>query len=345
MEIKDIKVQGIRIVVNGVKLMWLTTYDLDEYDNSDRTYEEKFKNYLADVKAGVIKVTSAFSRNKNTPNKSIKQETEKKIESKVIDNPELFHKDNYFMFRRLSKFKDENGKIDSNKMLEYLMPFIEDEAKSYKHKFNKLVTLDLEEYISEMIVTLLETIKEIEASENRKDFKSTYIRRCDRNIGRLVRNSCNLSFLSDKQFEDFVDVTLNDEYKDLLNCVVMEYKYMYNNVVHTEDIYDYIDDINIKNMGYNNINSYMNTKLLKDDLDYVIKSLTDREIKILRLRFGFVDNIPKTLEEIGKEFGVTKDRIRQIEAKALRKLRDPNRSCRIKNYLGDFNSGEIMNPF
>ena len=60
MEIKDIKVQGIRIVVNGVKLMWLTTYDLDEYDNSDRTYEEKFKNYLADVKAGVIKVTSAL---------------------------------------------------------------------------------------------------------------------------------------------------------------------------------------------------------------------------------------------------------------------------------------------
>ena len=73
--------------------------------------------------------------------------------------------------------------------------------------------------------------------------------------------------------------------------------------------------------------------LLKEQLEEVLSSLTDREAKVLRLRFGLEDGRPRTLEEVGKEFDVTRERIRQIEAKALRKLRHPSRSKKLKDFL------------
>ena len=73
--------------------------------------------------------------------------------------------------------------------------------------------------------------------------------------------------------------------------------------------------------------------LLKEQLVEVLGTLTDREQKVLRLRFGLDDGRARTLEEVGKEFNVTRERIRQIEAKALRKLRHPSRSRKLKDYL------------
>lgn len=73
--------------------------------------------------------------------------------------------------------------------------------------------------------------------------------------------------------------------------------------------------------------------MLKEQLEDVLKTLTTREAKVLRLRFGLEDGRPRTLEEVGKEFDVTRERIRQIEAKALRKLRHPSRSKKLKDYL------------
>ena len=73
--------------------------------------------------------------------------------------------------------------------------------------------------------------------------------------------------------------------------------------------------------------------LLKEQLVEVLSTLTDREQKVLRLRFGLEDGRARTLEEVGKEFNVTRERIRQIEAKALRKLRHPSRSRKLKDYL------------
>ena len=73
--------------------------------------------------------------------------------------------------------------------------------------------------------------------------------------------------------------------------------------------------------------------LLQDQLQEVLDTLTDREQKVLRLRFGLDDGRARTLEEVGKEFNVTRERIRQIEAKALRKLRHPSRSRKLKDYL------------
>lgn len=73
--------------------------------------------------------------------------------------------------------------------------------------------------------------------------------------------------------------------------------------------------------------------LLREQLDEVLSTLTDREQKVLRLRFGLDDGRARTLEEVGYAFGVTRERIRQIEAKTLRKLRHPNRSKKLKDYL------------
>lgn len=73
--------------------------------------------------------------------------------------------------------------------------------------------------------------------------------------------------------------------------------------------------------------------VLKEQLNEVLDTLTDREQKVLRLRFGLDDGRARTLEEVGKEFNVTRERIRQIEAKALRKLRHPSRSKKLKDYL------------
>ena len=73
--------------------------------------------------------------------------------------------------------------------------------------------------------------------------------------------------------------------------------------------------------------------LLKEQLAEVLSTLTEREQKVLKLRFGLEDGRPRTLEEVGKVFQVTRERIRQIEAKALRKLRYPGKSNKLKDYL------------
>ncbi len=78
---------------------------------------------------------------------------------------------------------------------------------------------------------------------------------------------------------------------------------------------------------------YANNQLLKDEINNVLQGLTEREEKVLRLRFGLYDGRTRTLEEVGKEFNVTRERIRQIEAKALRKLKHPTRSKRLRDFV------------
>jgi RNA polymerase primary sigma factor len=73
--------------------------------------------------------------------------------------------------------------------------------------------------------------------------------------------------------------------------------------------------------------------MLQEQLSRVLESLSERERKVIELRFGLLDGHPRTLEEVGREFGVTRERIRQIESKTLCKLRHPSRSGKLKDYL------------
>jgi RNA polymerase primary sigma factor len=73
--------------------------------------------------------------------------------------------------------------------------------------------------------------------------------------------------------------------------------------------------------------------LLQEQLESVLHTLSEREKKVIQLRFGLVDGHPRTLEEVGREFGVTRERIRQIESKTLSKLRHPSRSQKLRDYL------------
>jgi RNA polymerase primary sigma factor len=75
-------------------------------------------------------------------------------------------------------------------------------------------------------------------------------------------------------------------------------------------------------------------RLLQDSLDHLLHDLSDRERQVIVLRFGLADGVPRTLEEVGQAFGVTRERIRQIESKTLMKLRNPSRAAELRDYLG-----------
>ena len=93
---------------------------------------------------------------------------------------------------------------------------------------------------------------------------------------------------------------------------------------------DFIEDLNAMSPD-----QYANNELLKDEINLILSTLTDREEKVIRLRFGLEDGRTRTLEEVGKEFDVTRERIRQIEAKAIRKLKQPPKSKRLREFLED----------
>ena len=93
---------------------------------------------------------------------------------------------------------------------------------------------------------------------------------------------------------------------------------------------DFVKDVNAMTPE-----EYATNEILKEEIKAVLETLQEREQEVLELRFGLVDGTSHTLEEVGKKFNVTRERIRQIEAKALRKLRHPSRAKKLKDFLSD----------
>lgn len=153
-------------------------------------------------------------------------------------------------------------------------------------------------------------------------------------IFRLVNVLAINSYLSlDEIYENYFK---NDMSKESFNDIV----FIANNILDLvslnegvgeegdSELIEFLFDENIPS-----VEKQIEEEFMKRDVEDVLKTITPREEKVLRLRFGFYNGIQKTLEEIGEEFGVTRERIRQIEAKALEKLRHPSRSNKLIPYI------------
>ncbi len=104
-----------------------------------------------------------------------------------------------------------------------------------------------------------------------------------------------------------------------------------DDITNLSEIEEHVEQFNIEN----DPNELFFKKALRDEISNVLQGLTEREEKVLRLRFGLTDGITRTLEEVGEKFNVTRERIRQIETKGLRKLKSPHRSRRLRSYWQD----------
>ena len=132
-----------------------------------------------------------------------------------------------------------------------------------------------------------------------------------------------------EEISDRLDGALSADRIREIQCINQEPVSLETPIGEEDDSHlgDFIEDKEVVSPS-----EYTTKSLLKDELYDVLQELTDREARVLELRYGLTDNHPRTLEEVGKEFGVTRERIRQIEAKAIKKLRHPNRSKRLGDY-------------
>ena len=133
---------------------------------------------------------------------------------------------------------------------------------------------------------------------------------------------------SEEELAEFLDMT-PEKIREVLR-IAQEPVSLETPIGEEEDSHlgDFIEDKQAQSPG-----DAANNTMLKEQLNEVLATLTPREADVLRMRYGLDDEPPKTLEDVGKAFNVTRERIRQIEAKALRKLRHPSRSRKVKDYL------------
>ena len=136
--------------------------------------------------------------------------------------------------------------------------------------------------------------------------------------------------MDDESVLDCIKDLTGDNTTDYMNAIycILPYKSLDDIDCETGSLVPYDE-------GYSKDDVYDSAEysMLKDQLNEVLATLTDREQEVLRLRFGLDDGRQRTLEEVGEQFNVTRERIRQLEAKALRKLRHPTRSKRLRDFL------------
>lgn len=160
----------------------------------------------------------------------------------------------------------------------------------------------------------------------------------DKNVGKLIQDRLGCG---DDQAEDIINQSMPIESLDDI------YEMFLKNIEKDEiqeDVFENITENEIQENIFQNINSdifYWNDDIyeeieqraLRETLENLMGELKDREREVLKARYGFEDGVEKTLEEVGQAFGVTRERIRQIESKALRKLAHPTRTRKLKDFL------------
>lgn len=135
-------------------------------------------------------------------------------------------------------------------------------------------------------------------------------------------------------FTKHMSLESNEEDNEIFQCLCRIKNQKCNHLYLDEFInLEDIDDLLFQSGNIYDLDEMLNKLLLKDEIKFMLQGLTEREEKVIKLRYGLEDDKEHTLEEIGKEFNVTRERIRQIEAKALKKLRKPKNLTRLKFFL------------
>ena len=232
-------------------------------------------------------------------------------------------------------------------MFNIISPFIKNKDKLSS------VSIDLENYTTEQNVTVDQTsmdkrIQDLYEKELEKDIKNKIeeqgykVASCKVNATILENENSNSEEntiqkikLKIEKKEDIEKS--NQDAKNVENKIVTEIQKIAQDPVSLETPIGEEDDSHLGDFIQDDDSPAPQDAaaytLLREQLEEVMKTLTPREAKVLKLRFGLEDGKSRTLEEVGKEFNVTRERIRQIEAKALRKLRHPSRSKKLKDYM------------
>ena len=326
MDIKTFEIDGNnRIIVNGVKLMWATLSDIEPYGNDETPLQEKFNMFVADKQNGVAPKKKLKPKRTEVRHSVVRRVTQ---ESSVITKDDLSE-----------AFRDE----------------IEELAQFYYNKYKDIAFIEIDDIRSEILILLYDEYDPIVNSmgelsySNKKSFIYNVKNRIniDKKMYRYIYGMTMDTKKSAELLEIYSihkDICSSDDAsytdKEIVNytenifesrcnlCSAEKAKLidLYNQIIYGEDAtiepsYEIDDDIDYNDM--------------KRQVIEVLSTLSIRETRVLLLRFGFINGRARTLEEVGKELNVTRERVRQIEAKALRKLRHPSRSKKIHNFISE----------
>jgi len=288
-----------------------------------------------------IEIASAFNPD------YILDDSLKEYYKQIGEFPLLSRDEEYILVKRM-KDGDEDAK---NKLIECNLKLVVSIAKDYINQ-----GLPFDDLIQEGTFGLIAAIEKYESGYDAKI--ATYARywikqsivRAIENTAEIIRipvhtlenikslNKANNKLLQELGRNPSVE-ELSKELHFSIGKVLDLQKSMYE-IVSIDDVNDELESVYEKDLDEQeslSLEVQVCNTLLHKGIDDVLCTLTPREEKVLRLRFGLDDGRARMLEEVGKEFNVTRDRIRQIEAKALRKLRHPSRSKKLKDFLDDWN--------
>lgn len=269
----------------------------------------------------------------------------------IIDYKKEFFLDNYDKnIQLLRKYKETKDIEIRNKIIVYNLKLI---AK-YANYYSRISSLEYEDLINEGVIGIIEAIEKFDIKKNTR-FSTYAVYWIRQKIRRAVQEKGNFIRIPVHVLEKIEKLTLLEN-KYLSNGLEIDREHICQILSISEEQYLELKKIRKNFIDMKSINCFVGEddleliefivdkeeetpeniliqKLMREDIKSVIETLTYKEQKVICLRFGLNDDQPRTLEEVGREFSLTRERIRQIEVKAIRKLRHPSRSKKIRDYI------------